>query len=177
MKKIALVGAALALSMAAGSALAANSMNTGTMGFNVNTSDNTMINGKYFIAKDMAVLGGFGLGINGGDAKGTDIELLAGVRKYMKTDDFAPFMGGRFEYSSTQDSNVKNLSILAEAGAEYFLAKQFSLEGRVGFGYVSKETITAGTTTVGGFTFPTSAKSKTTYIGTGAASLSANFYF
>ena len=96
MKKIALVGAALALSMAAGSALAANSMNTGTMGFNVNTSDNTMINGKYFIAKDMAVLGGFGLGINGGDAKGTDIELLAGVRKYMKTDDFAPFMGGRF---------------------------------------------------------------------------------
>ena len=166
MKKIALVGVTLALAMATSSVFAANSMNAGVMGLNVNTEDNFIINGKYFIAKDMAILGGFGLRIAGGDAKGTDIGLLAGVRKYLNKEDFAPFLGGRFEYSSTNDSNNKSLGITAEAGAEYFLAKQFSLEGRVGFGYISEETPGGGLTT-----------NKNTYIGTGSASISANFYF
>lgn len=172
MKKIALIGTTLALALAAGSALAANSLNAGTLGLNVNTTDNFVINGKYFVAKDMAILGGFGLRIAGGDAKGTDIGLLAGVRKYLKTDDFAPFVGGRFEYASTNDSNTTNIGILAEAGAEYFLAKQFSLEGRVGFGYTSNEITTPA---VGLFTPATTAK--TTYIGTGTVAISANFYF
>ena len=174
MKNIALVGVTLALAMAAGSVFAANSMNTGVMGLNVNTEDNFLINGKYFVAKDMAILGGFGLGIQGGDNNnGTDIGLLAGVRKYMKTDDFAPFVGGRFEYSSTKDSNVKNLNILVEAGAEYFVAKQFSVEGRVSFGYISGETLTTVTTVFG--TFPATQKSNC--LCTAKASISANFYF
>ena len=173
MKKIALVGATLALVLATGSAFAANSLNTGAKGFNVNTEDNFIINGKYFISKDTAVLGGLGLRIAGGDASGTDLGLLAGMRKYMKTDDFAPFVGGRFEYTTTNDSTTTSLGISAEAGAEYFLAKQFSLEGRVGFGYFSDEVETTTITGFGSFT----SKAKTTYIGTGTASLSANFYF
>lgn len=165
MKKIALVGATLALAMVAGSTFAANSLNTGTFGFNVNTNDNFIINGKYFVAKDLAVLGGLGIRVAGGDAKGTDLGFIAGVRKYLKTDDFAPFVGGRFTYASTKDSNIVDLGLVAEAGAEYFLGKQFSLEGRVGFGYTSTETKTPAFTT------------KDTYIGTGTASISANFYF
>ena len=167
MKKIALVGATLALVMAAGSASAANSLNAGTFGLNVNAHDNFIINGKYFIAKDMAVLGGLGLRIQGGDNnRGTDIGLLAGVRKYLKTDDLAPFVGGRFDYSSTTDSTVVAMGFSAEAGAEYFLAKQFSFEGRVGFGYSSTENkpVAAATT-------------KTNYIGTTSVGISANFYF
>lgn len=167
MKKIALVGSTLALAMFAGSALAANSLNAGTFGITVDTTDNFMINGKYFVAKDMAILGGLGIRIAGGDAKGTDIGLMAGVRKYLKAEDFAPFVGGRFEYGSTNDSNTKNMNLLAEAGAEYFLAKQFSLEGRVAFGYTSQEDKNA----------ITGATTKATYIGTGRVGISANFYF
>jgi hypothetical protein len=166
MKKIALVGATLALAMVAGSTFAANSLNTGTLGFNVNTNDNFVINGKYFVAKDLAVLGGLGLRVAGGDAKGTDLGLIAGVRKYLKTEDLAPFVGGRFTYTSTNDSNTTDLGLVAEAGAEYFLGKQFSLEGRVGFGYTSTEVKTLGAPTT-----------KATYIGTGTAGISANFYF
>jgi len=167
MKKIAIAGAALALAMATGSSFAANNLSKGTFGLNVNTQDNFIINGKYFIENDMAVLGGLGLRINGSDAKGTDIGLLIGARKYLKSDDFAPFVGGRFTYSSTSDSSLIGMGITAEAGAEYFLAKQFSLEGRVGFGYSSsdqKATVT-------------NAAYKSTYIGTTSVGISANFYF
>lgn len=182
MKKIALAGATLALALAltAGSALAANSLNSGTFGINVplqNTPDNFMINGKYVVSNGLAVLGGAGLRIAGGDVKGTDIGFLVGVRKYLKTDDFAPFVGGRFQYTSTNDSNTTNLGLLAEAGAEYFLAKQFSLEGSVGFGYTSTETKTIGTVMIGPIAVPTSTTTKATYIGTGTVSVSANFYF
>lgn len=166
MKKIALLVATLALVMAAGSASAANSLNSGSFGLNVSTQDSFILNGKYLFAKDMAVLGGFGLRIQGGDNKGTDIGLMAGFRKYLKTDDFAPFVGGRFNYSSTRDSTVVDTGLTAEAGAEYFLAKQFSIEGRVGFGYSSTETKRVG-----------AATTKTNYIGSTAFGVSANFYF
>ena len=167
MKKTVLAGAALALAMAAGSAFAANNLSSGTFGLNVNANDNFIINGKYFIAKDMAVLGGFGMRIQGGDNnKGTDIGFLAGIRKYLKTDDLAPFVGGRFEYSSIRDSTVTDLGVTAEAGAEYFLAKQFSVEGRVGFGYTSQENKPVGQPTT-----------KTNQIGTTSFGISANFYF
>lgn len=167
MKKIALAVSALALALVAGSSFAANNLSKGTFGLNVNTQDNFVINGKYFIENDMAILAGAGLRIQGGDNnKGTDIGFLAGIRKYLKSDDLAPFLGGRFNYSSTTDSTVINLGFSAEAGAEYFFAKQFSLEGRVNLGYSSTEN-----KPVGGVT------TKTNYIGTTAVGLSANFYF
>ena len=155
------------LSIGVGSASAVNSLKQGTVGLNVNVNDDFLLSGKYFIMKDVAVLAGLGIGIKGGDAKGTDIGLGAGARKYLKTDDFAPFVGGFLLYSSTRDSNQKTLSLMGEFGAEYFLHKEFSIEGSAGFGY--QETKTSP---------PVSNPSqKETTIGTHRFGLSLNFYF
>lgn len=173
MKKIALAGATVALALVAGSALAANSLNEGTMGLNVpvitstattNTSIVTpIITGKFFVAKDMAVLGGFGFSSGGPSGNSTTtFALLGGVRKYMKIDDFAPFAGAFLKYESTNSNPSSSATtVAAEAGAEYFMAKQFSVEGKVTFGYQSVEYL--GT--------------KSTYFGTSTANLSMNFYF
>lgn len=175
MKKIVLASAIVALVMAAGSAFAANSMNTGTFGLNIpvvsgnaasnpNVSD-PMISGKYFVSKDLAVLGGFGF-VSGGPSGNstTTFALMAGVRKYMKADDFAPFVGGGLIYESTSSTPNSTSSMLigAEAGAEYFLAKQFSVEGKVRFGYSSLDN--------GG-------GAKSSYFGTTTTNLSVNYYF
>lgn len=174
MKKIVMAGATLVLALTAGSAFAVNSLNAGTIGFNVGAAvdsqatfkEDLMINARYFITKDMAVLAGLGIAIAGGDAKGTDIAFMGGFRKYLKTDDLAPFVGGRVQYQSTQDSTQTAMAVMAEAGAEYFLAKQFSVEGRFGFGYASIEQKA-----------PTFTPNKRTSIGTAAFGLGANFYF
>jgi hypothetical protein len=174
MKKIVIVVMAMAMviSVGIGSASAANSLQQGTIGFNinaVNSSDSFIITGKYFVLKDLAVLAGFGFGAKGGDAKGTDFGIGAGLRKYLKIDDFAPFAGGSIFYSTTRDGDQKDISIMGEFGAEYFLHKQFSVEGSIGFGYTSSET----ETTVGAVT----TRFKDTTIGTQKAALSFNFYF
>jgi len=167
MKKIALAGAALAAIMVTGSAFAANSMNTGTIGLNVPVISTTdpLISGKYFVSKDMAILGGFGFSSGGTSGNSvTTFAIEAGVRKYMKADDFAPFVGGVFNYTTTSSSpSTSTLGLGVEAGAEYFLAKQFSIEGKVGFGYLSNDTGNSAT--------------KTTSFGTSRANLSVNFYF
>lgn len=171
MKKIAIVGATLALAVAAGSASAANSMSSGTLGLSVPVYSapatgvpvNPLISGKYFVGKDMAILGGFGF-LSGGPSGSTTttFSVLAGMRKYMNTNDFAPFVGGVFEYSSTSGTPSSNaMSLAVEGGAEYFLAKQFSIEGKVGFGYISVDN--GGT--------------KSSYFGTNTANLSVNYYF
>lgn len=184
MNRISLAGATLILAMAAGDASAANSMNTGTMGLNVGFTNATamgasgtpaafMINGRYFMAKDTAVLAGIGLSINDSGAaansKNTDVGFMGGIRKYLKTDDLAPFLGARFQYLSTRQgaNDVTDFSIGVEAGAEYFLAKQFSLEGSVGLGYSSSESQAAA----GG---PTT---KATALGSRTYNVGANFYF
>lgn len=183
MKNIVLAGATLALAMAAGSAAAAGGTAQGNFGLNVPLSKETisgqpidfMLNGKYFIAKDMAVIAGFGLNIidtgAATNASYTAIGFKAGMRKYMKTDEFAPFIGGNFQYISTRDttigSDISGFAIVAEAGAEYFFAKQFSVEGSVNIGYLSAESepVAGGPTT------------DTSGFGTAAVNLSANFYF
>ena len=182
MNKISLAVAASVLALAAGNASAANSLNTGTMGLNVGFSDATslgnigtpasfMINGRYFTGKDVAVMAGIGLSINdsgaANNAKNTDVGFMVGIRKYMKTEDFAPFVGGRFQYMSTRQggNDLTDLYFGIEAGAEYFLAKQFSLEGSVGFGYASSEIQNAGGTT------------KATALGSRSYNVGANFYF
>jgi hypothetical protein len=184
MNRISLAGATLVLAMAAGNASAANSLATGTMGLNVGFSNATslggsgtpaqfMVNGRYFIGKDLAVEAGVGLSIadNGqpANSKYTDVGFMAGVRKYLKSEDLAPFVGARFQYLSTRQNanDVTDVYIGAEAGAEYFLAKQFSLEGSVGFGYGSSESKpVAGGTSV-----------KATALGTMSYNVGANFYF
>jgi hypothetical protein len=190
MKKIALVGTTLALAMAAGSAsaataaAAANGPTAGSFGINVGfiqatavgnttTPADFMINGKYFITKDMAVLAGVGLVMvdNGApsNSKSTNIGFQGGFRKYLKTDDLAPFVGGRLQYLSTRQgaNDVTDFALIAEAGAEYYFRKQFSLEASVGAGYASAEfkPVAGGPST------------KATAFGTTTFSVSANFYY
>ncbi len=171
MKKIASVVATLALAIFASGAYAANSLSKGTFGLNIGTGSagdtdfvdgGFIINGKYFIQSDMAILGGFGFGSLGGDtAKGTEVGLIVGARKYLRVADFAPFVGGRLSYAKTEDGNRKRTSIMGEGGAEYFLAQRFSFEGRAGFGYESDE--------IGPL--------KNTRFGTRTFGISFNFYF
>lgn len=173
MKKIALVGTTLALALAAGSAMAANSLNAGTMGLSVpivsanaitnNNVSNPLISGKYFVSKDVAVLAGFGF-VSGGPSGNstTTFSLLGGVRKYIKADDFAPFVGGFMTYETTSSNpSSSGMSLAIEAGAEYFLAKQFSVEGKVNFGYQSVD----------------QAGAKASYFGSSTATAGLNFYF
>jgi hypothetical protein len=178
MKSVIIVAAALAMvvGIGIGSASAANSLQQGTIGFNVdavNNTDSFVISGKYLVLKDLAVIAGFGFGAKGADADGTDIGIGAGVRKYLKIDDFAPFAGGSIFYRETKDGNQKDFLLMAEFGAEYFLHRQFSIEGGVGFGYTSSET----ETTTGAGAGATTTNYKETTIGTQRMALSFNFYF
>lgn len=193
MNKISLAGTALLLAVAAGSASAASTSSSaasaaasnggpaaGKFGVNINIASSAptdiLIKGRYLITQDMAVLAGFGLAMidNGAanNAKSTDVAFMGGFRKYLKTDELAPFVGAGLQYLSTRDqaaaADVTNFGIGIEAGAEYFLSKQFSFEGSVGFSYVSRESnpIAAGQPTT-----------KASQIGSGTVNLSANFYF
>ncbi len=182
MKLYAKILAAAAVIGFSTAANAANSLQAGSMALNVTVFDGTsaavqssvvngaaddlyIIKGKYFLQKDLALLAGVGIGIKGGDANGTDFGILAGARKYMSTNDFAPFFGGYFTYSSTNDSNYKIMQLMAEFGAEYFFSKQFSIEGAARAGYMSGEDSTGATTV------------KATNVGTASAGVSFNFYF
>lgn len=167
MKKIAgmVIVVVMILGLGIGSASAANSLKQGSAAINVNVSDDFVLWGKYFVMKDLAVLAGFGVGAKGGDAEGTDVGFGGGVRKYLAMDDFAPFVGGSFLYSRTRDGDQKYWNIMGEFGAEYFVHKQFSVEGSIGFGYISSETKT-GTVTFEDTTF-----------GTRRFGFSLNFYF
>jgi hypothetical protein len=168
----------------AGTAFAANSLNNGAAAISVGMGDSifsntafpmvaAMVNnvvdikGRFFIAKDMALYGGFGLQTDGGDADGTYIGLSVGMRKYLKTTDFAPFVAGQLSIASVDDGAAK-LSIFDLAalfGAEVFLAQQFSLEGAIGFGLgQAKENPGTGSVT-------------DTYFGTRTVGVKANFYF
>jgi hypothetical protein len=172
MKKIAFAGTVLALALSAGSAFAGPT--AGSIGLNVDLANSDfLVKGKYLIKQDMAILAGVGLQMADSgaatNATSTNIGLMGGIRKYMKTDDFAPFFGGRLQYQSYRSGNfdVTDLVLMAEIGAEYFFAKQFSLEGAVGAGYASQKFEPVG----GG------ASTTATAIGTATYSVSANFYF
>ena len=166
---IVLATAVMIVGIGIGAASAANSLKQGSAGLSVDVNDDFIISGRFFVMDDVAVLAGLGFGVKGGDADGTDFGILVGARKYLKVDDFAPFVGGTLFYSTTQDGDDKDLSVLGVLGAEYFMHKQFSIEGNVGFGYLSQERrVAAGTTTT---TF------KETTIGTQRFGVSLNFYF
>lgn len=184
MKKIIKVSSAvaLALGLGMGSAQAENSLQAGKFAITVPVEDRTMdgsvygpfmINGKVMVANDMAVTAGLGLGIWGNDRKGTDLGIKGGFRKYLKTADFAPFFGGNLQYISYNDSNSKDLKLMAEFGGEYFLNRQFSIEGAARAGYAQTETTTTGV--IGGIPFSSTAKES--MFGTFGAGLSVNYYF
>lgn len=192
MKKIALVGATLVLAMAAGSAAAAPARapaydqgpSAGSFGINVPIAGNVfttapapdfLITGSYHITKSMAVLAGLGLQMVDTGAttnnKSTNIGIMGGARYFLKTDDLAPFVGGRLQYSSGKDkatfADVTTIILGAEMGAEYYFSKQFSLEGSASFGYASADVKPVGAT----------SSTKSSVIGTTMINVSANFYF
>lgn len=168
---VAVLAVMIFMGVGIGTASAANSLKQGTMGFGVDVSDDFMITGKLFVSNDLAALAGLGIGINGNDADGTDIALLLGIRKYMKMDDFAPFVGGFLEYRDMQgggpnaDIDTKTIRLAAQFGAEYFLHKQFSVEGSIAAGYASIERSNGAVT------------NKATVLGTQRAGIAFNFYF
>jgi hypothetical protein len=175
----------MAVSMGMGSAFAANDLQQGKMGVSVGMGDSVFahktmpesngfvndvvdINGRYFVDRDLAITGGFGLQLDGSDAKGTYFSINGGVRKYLKVDDFAPFVGGQISLiSNSVDSNnsITIIDLAAMFGAEYFLNKQFSLEGAVGVGLGTADVKINGNS------------STDTYIGTRTLGVRANLYF
>jgi len=196
MKKIMIIAVAvLMLASLTGSALAANSLASGSKAISIGFGDSVLnhvasptdqnqntppvdISGRFFVAKDMAITAGFGFQMNSGDVEGTYIGFNVGIRKYLKTDDFAPFVGGQFSYM-TYDAKLdvpgagkyadfSAFELAAMVGAEYFLGKQFSIEGSIGVAIGQMET---------DFINGARQNADTTYLGTKNLGVKANFYF
>lgn len=173
MKKIVLSVVASVMVMGGTAFAGGNSLGQGSKSLGFETANSrTMVKGMYGISPDMAVVGGFGLASTDTgattNAKSTEISFQAGVRKYLKVDDFAPFVDGNLAYTSNTGgaNDVTSFSLMAGFGAEYFLAKQFSIEGSAGIAYSSTSTKPAGGTSVTGSSF-----------GTTRSAIAANFYF
>lgn len=187
MKKCIVVAAAVVMIMGmAGGAFAANSLSQGSKGISVGMGDSVFshkiaplddfiaqdvvdISGRYFVGKDTALYGGFGLQINSGDMEGTYLSFTVGARKYLSTNDFAPFFGGQLTYAQADADNAAGVTVVdvsifdlaALFGAEYFLNKNFSLEGAIGVGLGKWD----------------SGNADGTYLGTRTVGVHANFYF
>ena len=148
------------------SASAESSLKAGLFGISIGIgNDSDMIGGRYMLSNDLAVGGSVGFGINGGDADGTDISFGIGARKYIKQATVSPFIGGRFGYTSTNGGDNKGFLFAAEFGAEAFLAKNFSVEGSIAFGYSSDEQCQQG------------GCGKVNRLGTQTFGASLNYYF
>ena len=175
MKKIIIVLLSLVLvaGFSIGTTSAANSLQDGSKGISIGFGDTILdvsvftINGKFFTSRDLALLAGFGFFTSSGDFVDEDyLNLQFGVRKYLDVDDFAPFVEGlisleKFEQGAATDEET--LSFIVGFGAEYFFARQFSMEGAIGFGFGKFEDNTTG--------------DDSTFFGTASLGLSANFYF
>jgi hypothetical protein len=178
----------LAMGIGIGSASAAgNSLKAGMFGFGVGLGNSVFgntggtsgtaagvitISGKYFVANDLAVTAGLGMQGSTGDVDANFFSIAGGLRKYLKVDDFAPFLEARLTYATEKFTggaggagNVHEdiLDISGLFGAEYFLTKQFSVEGSIGFGI--------------GTVNNDLNNQDYTYFGTRTVGVSANFYF
>ncbi len=185
---VAAVAGVLLMMGIAGSAFAAtNSLQQGSMGLSIGFGDSALnnvanptdtnprnpivdISGRYFIARDLAFTGGIGLQMNSGDLGGTYLSFNAGIRKYLRTEDFAPFIGGQFSFIS-YDADINGTTIADYTafefdgmfGAEYFLGRSFSIEGTIGIAL--------------GHGKNNHTNEDTTYFGTRNMGVMANFYF
>jgi hypothetical protein len=180
MKKLIVVAVAVVMMMGlAGSAMAAGtSLQSGKFGLSAGFTNLSQypdgiertIMGRLFIANDLALNLGFGLTSADGDPgmpDGTDLSIIIGVRKYLKTEEFAPFIEGDLVYIDTDtglNGAYDTIGVLANVGAEYFLHKQFSLEGSVGIGLLQIENNAA-------------SSADSTILTTGSLGVRANFYF
>ena len=122
------------------------------------------ITGRYRIAYDIALLVGFGFETHSGDADGSYFSISLGARKYLYTDDFAPFIDGKLSYVTQDvDGDTDIIDVTVGFGAEYFLHKQFSVEGSVGIGF--------------GIEDNNDTHDDDIYLGTRSIGVRANFYF
>ena len=194
MKKMMAITAWLLL--VASSAFAANDLQAGAKAFSIGFGDSALnnlaspadasqtpppvnIGGRYFIERDVAILAGFGFQTNGSDLSGTYFSIMFGARKYLRTEDFAPFLGVQFSYLSydatvkinganTKYADFTAYELAGMFGAEYFFAKQFSVEGSIGLGLGRMSS---------DFVNGQRAQGDTTYLGTKNLGVKANFYF
>ena len=175
MKKLVIVAVTLVMVMGlAGSASAAGAKNAGAKGINVGMGNSAFgdtglvrITGKYFFDRDMAFLAGFGFQATSGDYDVNVFSFQVGLRKYLGTGDFAPFVGGRISYETREDTTSGTdedaIDLMGEFGGEYFFSKQFSMEGSIGIGFGTVEN--------------NNTNADYTYFGTRTVGVSANFYF
>ena len=129
-------------------------------------TDNSIIDitGRYRIAYDISLLAGFGFETHSGDADGSYFSISIGARKYLSTNDFAPFIDGKLSYVTQDvDGDTDIIDLTVGFGAEYFLHKQFSVEGSIGIGF--------------GVEDDNDTHDDDIYFGTRTIGVRANFYF
>ena len=191
MKKIAIVAVVMVMMAGlVGSAFAANSLAQGSKALSIGFGDSVLnhvasptdqdqnnpivdISGRFFASKDLAITAGLGFQMNSGDLEGTYLSFNVGMRKYLSTNDFAPFIGGQLSYitydaelppaNGGQYVDFSAWEVAGLVGAEYFFGKQFSIEGSIGLAIGTAE--------------DNQSNLDTTYIGTKNLGVRANFYF
>ena len=177
MRKLIIVALSIVLIMGVGIGSASaqqNSLKEGVIGISVGLGNSTFgdtynsvidVTGKYLISNDMALLAGIGFETHSGDVDGSYFGFTFGVRKYLDTDDFVPFIEGKLSYITedvgTEDTDIIDISV--GFGAEYFMHKQFSVEASVGIGFGVVDNNTTNQDDV--------------YLGTRTVGVKANFYF
>lgn len=188
MKRLVIIAMTLALvaAIGIGNASAANSLQQGNISASVGMGDSFFnhsneafapidtvnLSARYLLTKDLAIVGGFGFEVGGGDIDSTYFSFTGGVRKYLSANDFAPFVGGQLTYAAYEEENsvgvktddVNMIDLSAMFGAEYFVGPKFSLEGSVGIGF-------------GKFEDDVTPNNDRTVFGTRTVGVKANFYF
>lgn len=156
----------LLVGLVGGAAHAASALREESFGLSAGlASDSVFISGRYFIYDELAVLGGTGFNIQGGDRSESDFGLFVGLRRYFTSGDVAVFGGGEAGYAVHGEEGSENdsglFTVEGNLGAEYFLDPQFSIEGSVGVGLRLGKV----------------AKDDVYSLGTFTHAVSANFYF
>jgi hypothetical protein len=161
----------LMVSMVAPASAADNSLKQNTFGLSIGFNNGSLhdaatISGRYFLMDTMALTADLGFESQSGDRSDTFFALAVGIRKYLKKADFASFVGASIRYENDRISTRKDMiGIFGDFGAEYFFAKEFSVEGAIGIGISQVEDKTFN------------PSQDYTVFGTTVSGVRANFYF
>jgi len=161
--------------LTAGAAMADNSLQTGAKALSFGVANGDIeISGRYFLQSDLAILAGAGFSYASNNDSTTDYSLTAGIRKYIKKTDLAPFVGGVVSFrrndiivpsgGGTDVESEKTFAIDGVGGLEYFVAKQVSVEAQVGIGLSSIHNVDG-------------TGDDQTQFGTFSSGITVNFYF
>jgi hypothetical protein len=158
-----------------GAAMADNSLQTGAKALSFGVANGDIeISGRYFLGSDLAILAGAGFSYASNNDSTTDYSLTAGIRKYFKKTDLAPFVGGIVSFrrndiivpsgGGTDVESERTFEIDGVGGLEYFVAKQVSVEAQVGIGLSSIHNVDG-------------TGDDQTQFGTFSSGITVNFYF